>query len=521
MSGITSVTLLTSPYPNGQNFSCKHDCFYCPAQPDQPRSYLDTEPAVARANRNDFDAKRQTVDRLDSLLMCGHEIDKIEFILEGGTYTEYPVEYLEEFHRDIIYSCNTYFEKNKREPLSIFEEIELNETARVRIIGICIETRPDALNDAWLLRFRRWGVTRVQLGVQHLDNAILKKVNRGHTIEQAVEAVNYLKNNCFKVDIHIMPDLPGSTPQIDRAMFSKLLLTDYLTPDQIKIYPCEVTPWTRIQKWYKEGKYRPYSEINERDLLNVIKYAMENCPAWVRFPRVIRDIPSTLIEAGNKYPNLRQMLDDELRKEGKHSMDIRNRECGRHPKYKIEDAKYIVREYTTEEEDTFITNKRNTDFFISLESQDKKVIFGFLRLRLPIFTLEDKINKHIVFSCLRKTGLIRELHVYGEVVPVGHCKTNVSQHRGVGKKLIQIAEDITKNHGFNQIAVISGIGVSGYYKKLGYFPTKRKEFLVKNFKKELFDKKVDLFYKALFISSALVFAYKYFMDYFSYLEVND
>jgi len=470
ISGITSVTLLTSPYPNGQKYSCKHDCFYCPAQPDQPRSYLDTEPAVARANRNGFDAKRQTIDRLDSLLMCGHEIDKIEFILEGGTYTEYPVEYLEEFHRDIVYCCNTYFEKKKRDPLTVSEEIEMNAKARVRISGICIETRPDAINDAWILRFRRWGVTRVQIGVQHLDNDILKRVNRGHTVEQAVKGLNYLKNNGFKVDIHIMPDLPGSTPRIDRAMFDKLLQTNYLTADQIKIYPCEVTPWTRIQKWYINGEYRPYSEVNPQDLVDVLKYAMEICPPWVRYPRVIRDIPSNLIEAGNKTPNLRQIIDEELVKEDKYSMDIRNRECGRHPEYKRQDAEYVVREYTRE-------NRDNRDYFISLESKDRKVIFGFLRLRIP-----DVCTHEPVFECLEDAGLVRELHVYGEVVPVGFKKKDVSQHVGVGKRLLELAEEITYKKGKMNIAVISGVGVVDYYKKRGYTttPVEQGSYLVKN-----------------------------------------
>ena len=473
ISGITSVTVLTSPFPNGQKYSCKHDCFYCPNEPGQPRSYLKKEPAVARANRNEFDASRQTNDRLDSLLMCGHEIDKIEFILEGGTYTEYPVEYLETFHRDLIYSCNTYFDKEKREPLSISEEIQINETAKVRIIGVCIETRPDAIDSDWILRFRKWGVTRVQIGVQHIDDEILRKVNRGHTFKQASDALTLLKDNCFKVDVHIMPDLPGSSPKKDRDMFISLFTTDILRADQMKIYPCEVTPWTRIQKWYQEGKYKPYSEVRQRDLLNVIKFAMEICPPYVRLPRVIRDIPTTYIEAGNQHPNLRQMLDIELAKEGKYSMDIRNRECGRHTEYKVEDAEYVTREYS------FDNGRYDpTEYFISAESPDRKVIFGFLRLRIP------NIKKHFpVFDCLEGSALIRELHVYGEVVPVGFSKDNVSQHRGVGSKLLKIAEEIAYFKGERKrIAVISGIGVKGFYEKHNYVKTEIEDgdFLIKD-----------------------------------------
>jgi ELP3 family radical SAM enzyme/protein acetyltransferase len=463
LSGVTIITLLTSPTPDGQNFSCKHNCYYCPNEPGQPRSYLKKEPAVARANRNEFDAIRQMNDRMHSLLVNGHELDKLEIILEGGTYTEYPPQYLERFHRDLIYAANVYFDTEKRSPKSVEEEVSINKSAKVRIIGICIETRPDALvndneykNMTWLRRFRRWGVTRVQLGVQHSDNEILKKVNRGHTIEDACKAVQYLKDNCFKVDIHLMPDLPNATPEKDIQMFDFVFRSKFLQPDQAKIYPCEVTPWTVIQKWYESGKYKPYSEVNERDLFEVVKYAMKICPPWVRLPRVIRDIPLTYIEAGNKYPNLRQMLTDELEKEGGITMDIRARECGRHPEYDIRDAVYKTRTYET---------IGGTEYFISLESSDEKVIFGFTRLRIPDYESDINLTE---FDCIKGMGLIRELHVYGNLVPVGYRKDDDQQHKGVGKQLISIAESIARNKGMKGTVVISGIGVMGYYEKLGY-----------------------------------------------------
>ena len=457
LSGVTVITVLTSPYPNGQKFSCKHNCYYCPNEPDQPRSYLKTEPAVARANRNNFDAILQMEDRLHSLMVNGHELDKLEIIIEGGTYTEYPKEYLEEFHRDLIYAANTYFDKIKREKYDVETEISINKTTRVRIIGICIETRPDALVDdngiSWLPLFRKWGVTRVQLGVQHTNDDILKKVNRGHTYAQACEAVKYLKNNCFKVDIHLMPDLPGSNAELDKEMFRKVFNEPDLQPDQVKIYPCEVVPWTVIQKWHQTGKYKPYAQTDERALLDAVKYAMEICPPWIRLPRVIRDIPLTYIEGGNMYPNLRQMLTDELEKEGKYTMDIRARECGRNTHYKISDAIYVTRKYVAND---------GIEYFISLESKDAMCIFGFTRLRIPIS------NKMTEFGCLVDCALIRELHVYGNLIPVGFQKNNDSQHKGVGKILIHIAEEIAMREGFDKIAVISGIGVTGYYEKLGY-----------------------------------------------------
>lgn len=469
LSGVTVITVLTSPYPNGQDFSCKHNCYYCPNEPDMPRSYLKQEPAVARGFRNRWDATAQMEDRISSLIINGHEIDKLEIIIEGGTYTEYPEAYLEEFHRDLVYTANTYFDEEKRPKLSVEEEIAINATTKVRIIGICIETRPDALFDdegnSWLPRFRKWGVTRVQLGVQHTDNFILKRINRGHTVEDACNAIQYLKDNCFKVDIHLMPDLPNATPEKDIAMFDFAFKSPYLQPDQVKIYPCEVTPWTVIKQWHDSGKYVPYAESNERALLDVVKYGMTVCPPWIRLPRVIRDIPLTYIEGGNKYPNLRQMLNDEIEREGKTSMDIRYRECGRHPEYDPSYALLTIRDYYA---------NGATEYFISYESADEKCLFGFIRLRIPRKhkTADDDSSSVAVqreFDVLTDTtGLIRELHVYGNVVPVGHKKTQDSQHKGFGTRLLETAEQIAKRDGCDNVVVISGIGVTEYYRKFGY-----------------------------------------------------
>lgn len=473
-SGVTVITVLFSPYPNGQSFTCEHNCYYCPNEPDQPRSYLKQEPAVARANRNKFDPILQMTDRIQSLMVNGHTIDKVEIIIEGGTITSYPKVYLEEFHRDLIYCANTYFDNEpKREKLEIREEIRLNATAKIRIIGICIETRPDTLIDkegvSWLPLFRKWGITRIQLGVQHSDNTILRKINRGHTFEDACNAMKYLKDNCFKVDIHIMPDLPYSSPELDKTMIEKVFTTPNLQPDQIKIYPCEVVPWTVIQQWYQTGKYIPYAQTDERALLDNVKYAMEICPPWIRLPRVIRDIPLTYIEAGNMYPNLRQMLMDELSREGKTTMDIRARECSRHPEYRIQDAVYIVRSYDA---------NKGKEYFISLESKDEVALFGFIRLRIPEY---KEAEKHQEFPILYNKGLIRELHVYGNVLNVGSHNTDNSyaQHKGVGRNLLKMAEKIALKEECSGMVVISGIGVVKYYEKFGYKEVDT--FMVKEF----------------------------------------
>ena len=491
ISGVAVITVLTSPYPHGQSFSCKHDCYYCPNEPDQPRSYLKKEPAVARANRNEFDAIKQMNERMKTLVINGHDISKLEIIIEGGTYTEYPIEYLEEYHRDLIYSANTFYddEERKREKYDVVTEAKINATAQVRIIGICIETRPDAIIDVggedpliWLKFFRKVGVTRIQIGVQHTDNAILKKVNRGHSYELSLRAMAILKNNCFKVDIHLMPDLPDCTPEGDKEMFD-IVFDNHkygeksLQPDQVKIYPCEVTPWTEIQKWYREGKYTPYAEKNERELLEVVKYGMKKCPPWVRLPRVIRDIPLSYIEGGNKYPNLRQMITDELYKEGVFIEDIREREYGRHLEYKPEEALLFIRQYEANE---------GTDYFLSFESEDNKCIFAFLRLRFP----NPKSQSHkYIFEELKenpenKVALIRELHVYGNLVNVGNKKkcdsSSQAQHMGFGSELLDTANLIALAKGYDKTVVISGIGVVEYYKKRGF--TESEYFLMYDLK---------------------------------------
>ncbi len=524
ISGITSITVITAPFPDGQKFSCKHNCYYCPNEPAhkdngwqaQPRSYLYHEPAVLRANQHKFYAIGQMLNRMDTYFSNGHIVDKLEIIVEGGTFTEYPVDYLERYHRDLFYAANIYFDlrklyanyenclnekldlemlKNIRQPLSVEEEIKINKTAKVHIIGICIETRPDALDDEWLYRFRKWGVTRIQLGAQHVDNKILKKINRGHTIEQLLWAMKYLKDNCFKIDIHIMPDLPDASPEIDKAMFDYVY--SIICPDQMKVYPCQTVPWTVIEKWYKQGKYVPYFDKDPNLLIDVVKYSMENCPPWVRLPRVIRDIPcSVYVEGGNNIGNMRQMVDNILDGQGIVSMDIRSREIGRHSKYYNKSANYNSYYYYGNE---------GHDYFIAYESYDLRALFGFIRLRI----VEEENNK-IVFNILKKRGLVRELHVYGDTTAVNSFAKHGCQHTGIGKGLLKYAEIKTMENGLYGIVVISGEGVKEYYEKKGY--KEIDTFMVKDFwfyQVWYYYLKANYYYSVLFILGlgfALVFA---------------
>ena len=493
ISGITSITVITAPFPDGQKFSCKHNCYYCPNEPAhegngwqaQPRSYLFHEPAVLRANQHKFYAIGQMLNRMDTYFSNGHVIDKLEIIVEGGTYTEYPVDYLERYHRDLFYAANIYFDLRKvynnydnclndkldlellsniRQPLSVEEEIKINKTAKVHIIGICIETRPDALDDEWLWRFRRWGVTRIQLGAQHVDNKILKKINRGHNVEQLLWAMKYLKDNCFKIDIHIMPDLPDASPEIDKAMFDYVY--NIVCPDQMKVYPCQTVPWTVIKKWYEAGKYVPYFDKDPQLLIDVVRYSMETCPKWVRLPRVIRDIPCSIyVEGGNDIGNMRQMVDKLLDGDNVYSNDIRAREIGRHSKYYNKPAKYCTMQYYGNE---------GTDYFISYESYDERALFGFIRLRI----VEEK-NNMTKFEILKKRGLIRELHVYGDTTAVSSFSKHGCQHTGIGGGLLELAEIKSMEHGLYGIVVISGEGVKEYYEKKGY--REIDTFMIKDF----------------------------------------
>ena len=492
LSGITSITVITAPFPDGQKFSCKHNCYYCPNEPAhegnnwqaQPRSYLYNEPAVLRANQHKFYAIGQMLNRLDTYYSNGLVPDKIEIIVEGGTFTEYPVDYLERYHRDLFYAANIYFDlreafpeydnigeagldvnnlKKIRPPGSVEDEIIINKTAKVHIIGICIETRPDALDDDWLYRFRKWGITRIQLGAQHVDNAILKKVNRGHTIEQLLWAMQYLLDNCFKIDIHIMPDLPGATPEIDKAMFDYVY--SVVCPDQMKVYPCQTIPWTVIEKWYKNGTYVPYFDKDPNLLIDVVRYSMETCPNWIRMPRVIRDIPcSVYVEGGNNIGNMRQVVDNLLDGDGLYSKEIRSREIGRHSQYYEKPANYNSYYYR---------GNNGDNYFIAYESYDLRALFGFIRLR---FVDENNMTK---FEILKNRGLIRELHVYGDTTAVNTYDKRGCQHTGIGKGLLKIAELETMKRGIYGIVVISGEGVKGYYEKNGYREVDT--FMVKDF----------------------------------------
>ena len=488
MSGVNSFAVLLSPSPAytdgegkkvAQTFSCEHNCYYCPDQTianganvDIARSYLADEPAVARGFAENWDPIAQVRNRLDTLIVHGHPIDKLEYIIEGGTYTEFPPDYLEEFNRDLYYVANTYFDVSpKREKFALSKEMRINITSKIKVIGICIETRPDALLDDnnkygdkyfWLRFFRRNGITRVQLGLQHTDPYILKKCNRGHTFQDSVDAAVLLINNGFKLDCHVMPDLPYATPKKDRLMLKTVMESGLW--DGIKIYPYAAVPWSVYKKQLDSGKISLYSENNMEELFDVIKYGLKIIPYWMRCARTQRDIPSTYISYGNDTTNTRSIIEEEVEKEGVVLNEIRSREIGRNSDYDINDGCYFQDKYISD---------AGINYFISYESKDRRALFGFIRLFIP------KDNHSPVFSMLKNKGLIRELHVYGNVVTVGKDDPDAVQHKGLGKNLIHKAEQRAWLDECNGTVVISGEGVRGYYYKLGY--RDHSTYVVKNF----------------------------------------
>jgi ELP3 family radical SAM enzyme/protein acetyltransferase len=479
-SGVLVITVLTSAHPEyidsgivkKARFSCKHDCAYCPNEPAhegnnwvaQPRSYLYSEPAVLRANANDFDPIKQMNSRISSLINMGHIPDKLEIIVLGGTWSEYPRNYQDRFITDLYYAANVYFDTGDDSVLSALrpkktleEEIEINETAKVHIIGLTLETRPDTITIDEIANFRRYNCTRIQLGVQHTNNAVLKKIMRGHTIERAYEAIKMLKNNCYKVDIHIMPNLPGASFEIDKAMLEEVLYDERIQVDQYKIYPTAIVPYTRIKRWFEEGSYVPYDDLLLYELIKEFKQKVQK---YKRLNRIIRDIPGHYIEGGysTKFVNMRQLLQDDMRANHWGCKCIRCREV-KGNQVSQDNIKLNIEKYRASGGD---------EYHISFDTDcNKNYLIGFLRLRLARLACSAEENAMILPS-IKGCALIRELHVYSNLNDVGNSIEGSLQHKGYGRQLVAKAEEVAKENGYCKIAIISGTGVRGYYKKLGY-----------------------------------------------------
>jgi elongator complex protein 3 (tRNA carboxymethyluridine synthase) len=440
-SGVAVIAVMPKPY------ECPHGkCTYCPGgiEFNTPLSYTGTEPATMAAQRLSYNPYQQVRGKMEQLQSRGHDTGKTEIVIVGGTFPFMPADYQKEFAK----SC--YDALNGMKSPSLEQAITTNETADNRCVGFTVETKPDYCKEPHVNLMLELGVTRVEIGVQSLRNNVYKLVNRGHTLDDVVDAFRIARDSGYKIVAHMMPGLPGSSPEKDVEDFSRLFEDDAFKPDMLKIYPTLVLRHTGLFKMHESGKYQAYSDD---DLVRVIVEAKKVVPEWIRIMRVQREIESKDIVAGPKSGNLRQIVVQNLRQQGHKCRCIRCREAGLQRRYPAEDEVTLRRaDYSA---------SKGNEIFLSYESRDGETVLGFLRLR--IVGRPHRVE-------LAGSAIVRELHIYGQAVNVGSKEVNESyQHRGYGAKLLMEAERIAKDEaGVEKIAVISAVGTRQYYRKLGY-----------------------------------------------------
>ncbi|MFC1640421.1 elongator complex protein 3 [Patescibacteria group bacterium] len=449
-SGVAVVAVLTKP------FACPGKCLYCPSESDMPKSYLPNEPAVMRAILTGFHPYRQVQARIRSLQLNGHPTDKIELIVMGGTFSYFPLRYQNWFIRECFRAANDFPEKIGARTAATDLETEKtrNEKAENRIVGLTLETRPDYINEEEVVKFRRLGATRVELGVQSTHDGVLEHNRRGHSVEQTVRATRLLKDAGFKINYHLMPGLPGSTEAQDLDVFRAVYTDARFQPDMVKIYPCVVVKNSDLYNLWQRGEYQPLTNERCLELLGEIKGMT---PEYVRITRLIRDIPAESIEAGPNISNMRQLLQNA----GVKCQCIRCREVK--DDYSSDDKVVLDRvEYDA---------SGGREFFLQYVTPDKAKLFALLRLRLP------GSEKHFI-GALQGSALIREVHTYGRLVGIAQENDRAAQHKGLGRKLMAEAEKTARQKGYKKMAVIAGVGVREYYRELGY--ELEDEYMVKN-----------------------------------------
>jgi histone acetyltransferase (RNA polymerase elongator complex component) len=459
-SGVMVYAVFTHPFfqygKNGtpQTFSCKYNCKYCPNMPGRPRSYVPGEPGNDRAHALGYDTIKQVHSRATAYQATGHINDKAEVIVLGGTWHSYPLRYRRAFIQLLYYAFNTIHGDRGRPIKTMREEIRLNETSRCRVIGLTIETRPDQITLNELRELRSMGTTRVQLGIQHTNDRILRRIQRRCTADDGIRAIKMLKDQGFKVDIHLMPDLPKpftfdfeeknktrmNDPQLqytvddidqtfesvteDRLMFEEVFHSDRYQPDQVKIYPCEVMDWTDIKKDFENGIHVPYGTIKENqttnELIELLISVKTDFPEECRINRLIRDIPESYILGGMNDPGGRQRIERMMKQRGVECKCIRCREIKK-KKINHDDVRLKI---------THFTASGGDEYFLQYVVQTTNELIGFLRLRVSsdsgYIVDKNQLKRKLVFDELVGAAMIRELHVYGETVQVS---VNQNQHK--------------------------------------------------------------------------------------------
>jgi elongator complex protein 3 len=450
LSGVTTVTVLTKPYP------CPGECIFCPTDIRMPKSYLPDEPGAMRALHHAFDPYEQVAARLEALHAVGHPTDKIELLILGGTWSSYRKDYQAWFLQRCLEAMNGTDSQmpepaHRQTPSIDYDALEaaqdLNERASHRNVGLVIETRPDHVNPDELAWLRRLGVTKVQMGAQSLDDHILEINQRGHSLAETHQAVALLRAGGFKIVLHWMPNLLGATVESDREDFSRLW--DELAPDEIKIYPTQLLKNAELYDYWQEGSYKPYTT---HELVNLIADIKPAIPRYCRVNRVIRDIPSDNVVEGNKRTSLRQDVHKELNRRGQQCHCVRCREVRGKP----------IKLGELEMEDFVYPAEFAEEHFISWVTPDDKLA-GFLRLSLP-----GPDSPDTKIADLKEAAIIREVHVYGQSLQVGEENAGAAQHAGLGSKLLEKADQIARENGFKRIAVISAIGTRLYYLERGF-----------------------------------------------------
>ncbi len=440
ISGVAPIAVMLPPR------KCNHGvCTYCPSL-NVPQSYTPESPVVLRARQVNYSGQKQVENRLKAYEYMGHPTEKIELIVMGGTFLQYTEQFQEKFIKELYDGLNGFISK------TLEEAKEKNETAEHRCVALCIETRPDECSEKQINKMLSWGATRVEIGVQALDDESYNITNRGHKIQDVVDATKRLKNKGFKIGYHLMPGVPGSNLKKDIELFKLVFEDERFKPDQIKIYPCQVLKGSELEQEYYEGKYKPYTKD---ETSNLITEMLSLTPRYCRAMRIMREIPPSFLIAGIINIDLRKIVEDEIRKKGTKITEIRFREIGFalrdkqkvNPEIKIKTTKY--------------NSSDGEEYFLEAVNEDD-ILFGLLRLRI-----------------YNETAIIREIHVYGPTLKLHEEDKKKYQHKGLGKELMKMAEEIVIERNIKCLKVISGIGVREYYYKLGYHLDKEKIYVEK------------------------------------------
>lgn len=450
VSGVLTVTIMINP----NKFSCKFKCTYCSKEIKQNKKCIYDEKIFIRASNYNFDVVRQFQDMAKVLYYMEHKLDKLEVVVVGGILSCDDKKYQKEFMRDIYYASNTVYdsiegiELRKKETLQ--NEQYLNEVAHCRIINIMLEICPDMITVDKIKKIRNFGCTHVQLEIQHINNEILNTINCSYNYDKIVKSIKLLKDNGFKIDIHLILNLPNSNPNEDIKMFCSIINCQELQVDQWKIYPYEIIKDTQMYDMFKNGKYNPYPK---NELKNIIKYILTNVPSYIRVHHITKNILICDNTLDIENISLHDIVQKEMDKKGIRNKDIRCREV-KTKFFNENDIELNILHYTA---------STGIEYFISYESKDNLILYSFLRMRI------NNMENECIFSELRGCVIIRELHVYGYPIDYNQKDSQSIKQYELGIRLIKKAEEITLELGYRRLAIIACVGLYQYYsQKLGF-----------------------------------------------------